>query len=167
MWRFNVFLLVFSVSFAGSLSAQTLNDSLRFVDRMWAMKKKAIVLDYMNLTEAEKSAFWPVYESYATATQLVEMESVYLLACYTQNSGNLSDRELENLSRRILRNDLALAKIRKQYYKRFKQALSTDKATAFMQLDNTFRSMIRMDIQKDSPPMELLEGALLTKASIH
>lgn len=128
------------------------------------MKKKALVLEYMNLTEAEKSAFWPVYESYASATQVIEIESVYLLSLYSHHSGELKERELENISRRMLRNDVALARIRRQFFRRFKQALSAEQATAFMQLDTSFRSMVRMESQKGTLPIELLEGALLTDA---
>jgi hypothetical protein len=148
-------------------SAQQFLDTLRFADRMWAMKKKAVILEYMDMTEAEKAAFWPIYESYYNATQFTEMESIYLLSLYAKNLHTLSGHELDQLSVRILQDDLILAKIRKQYFKKFKKALSVRQATAFMQLDNEFRTMRRMKVQKDSPTMEILEIALQdAKASL-
>ena len=148
------------------VSAQSGMDTLRFADRIWSMKKKAVVLEYMQLTEAEKSAFWPVYDSYNNATQYLELETIYLFASYSKNLGNYSGDKLADLSTRILRNDVTLARIRKQYFKKFKNALSAKQASAFMQLDNEFRTMIRIDTQKNSPSMEILQLALQPKASL-
>lgn len=167
MRRIDLLTVILVAGIALPSFSQTLNDSLKFADQVWAMKKKAIVLAYMDMTEAEKSSFWPVYDQYSNATRYVEIETVYLLSYYAKNFQTLSPNELESLSRKILRNDVMLAKLRRQYFRKFKRALSSEQATAFMQLDNTFRSLIRMDMQKDSPPMELLEGTLLSKASLN
>jgi hypothetical protein len=159
-------LTVCAIVITNETSGQPIMDSLRFEDRLWAMKKKAVILEYMDMTEAEKAAFWPVYESYYNAMQYTEMESIYLLSLYAKGLHTLSGQELDNLSTRILQDDLILAKTRKQYFKKFKKALSVRQATAFMQLDNEFRTMRRINIQKDSPTMEILQVELHAKASL-
>jgi hypothetical protein len=158
--------LLLCLVIGADVSAQRAADTLEFADRMWAMKKKAVVLEYMQLTEAEKAAFWPVYDSYNGATAHLEIECMHLLAMYSKDYHELSPQKLENLSTRILQNDFMLAKLRKQFYKRFKKALSARQATAFMQLDNEFRTMIRVDMQRNSPSMVILQDALATKASL-
>ncbi len=129
--------------------AQSALDSLRLSDRLWSMKKKALILERMQLTEAEKSSFWPVYENYSNASRYLELEYLMLAGKYTRSSQHCSSSELEDISTRMLSNDLKLAKLRKQYYKKFKHALSARKATEFIQIDNMFRSMIRLESQEN------------------
>ena len=131
--------------------AQRVDDSLRYAESVWAMQKKAMILDEMNLTEAEKSSFWPVYESYANAIQYLDMEYIRLLDLAVGEE--LSEKKSASLTEHILTNELSLAKTRKQYFKKFKKALSPVQAGKFMQLDSNFRTMIRLEMQKDAPAL--------------
>lgn len=129
-------------------------DSLRFADRRWELEKRAMVLHYMQLTEAEKSSFWPVFERYQQATQYLEMEYVYLLTRFAKGYNSLSENQYDELLSQLLKNDMFLARIRRQYFKRFKRALSSQQASTFMHLDSTFRTMVRLEVQKDLPVMD-------------
>lgn len=133
--------------------AQSISDSLRCADRIWAMKKKALVVQYFDLTEAEKAAFWPVYDSYYSATQYLEMEYIFLLSSYLKK--NNSGEELGELSKQMLKNDVQMARVRKMYFKKFRKALSPAQASTFMQLDETFRTMLRNEVGQGMAPQEL------------
>ena len=115
-----------------------------------------MILNYFQLTEAEKSAFWPLYNRYNRQIHEYELEYFYLVGRYEKGIENLSPSALIDLSERFIQNDLETARLRKQYYRRFRKALSPIKATEFMQLDQTFRTTIRMELQKDNSPLELL-----------
>lgn len=129
-----------------SLLAQNVDDSLRYAESIWSMEKKAMILEQMNLTEAEKSSFWPVYESYSNAIQYLDMEYIRLL---NYEGEGMTEKKSASLTTNILLNDLLLAKTRKQYFRKFKKALSPAQASRFMQLDNDFRTMIRIQMQKN------------------
>ncbi len=133
-----------------SVLAQREDDSLRYAESIWSMKKKAMVLEQMHMTEAEKSAFWPVYENYSNAIQYLEMEYIRLLN-YSLKQDQLPDKKAAALCEDLLLNDLLLAKTRRQYFRKFKKALSPGQAGKFMQLDNDFRVMLRLQIQQESP----------------
>lgn len=148
---------------AGSLAAQSTLDTLKFADLRWSLQKKAVVLNYMNFTEGEKAAFWPVFDSYNNATRFIELESLMLMKKYADATGEISTQELEDISRRILHNDLLLAKVRKQFYKRFKDAVSSKQATAFFQIDTMFRSMMRLEAQHYFASNQMMELARNTK----
>ncbi len=147
----------------GTSIAQSALDTLRFSDLRWSLRKKAVVLHHMNFTEAEKSSFWPVFESYNNATRYVELESIMILKKYSDASGQFRESELEDMSQRILKNDLLLAKMRKQFYKKFKQAVTAEKATAFFQIDTMFRSMMRLEAQRDFASEQLMDFNLYTR----
>ena len=129
-------------------SQQVVDDSLRYAESIWSMQKKALILEQMDLTEAEKSAFWPVYESYSNAIQYLDMEYIRLLNFASEAA--LSDKKSASLIDHLLTNELLLAKTRKQYYRKFRKAVSAAQAGRFMQLDNSFRTMIRIEMQKDA-----------------
>lgn len=148
----NVFIL-FCMLLSPVIFAQSISDSLRCADRIWAMKKKALVVQYFNLTEAEKAAFWPVYDSYYSATQYMEMEYIFLLSSYLKN--NNDGEKMEELQKQMLKNDVQMARVRKMYFKKFKRALSPAQASTFMQLDNTFRTMLRNEVGQGMTPQEL------------
>lgn len=151
------------VSLCSAAFGQSALDTLRFSDLRWSLRKKAAVLNYMELTEADKSSFWPVFDSYNTATRYLELESIMILKKYSDASGQFSPSELEDMSQRILKNDLQLAKLRKQFYKRFKDAVTPEQATAFFQLDMMFRSMMRLEAQRDFASEEMLDFNVYTR----
>lgn len=139
-----------SVLLCSRVFAQKVDDSLRYAESIWSMQKKAMILEQMDLTEAEKSAFWPVYESYANAIQYLDMEYIRLLN-YTPE--DLTKKKAASLTENMLMNELLLAKTRKQYYRKFSKALTPAQAGKFMQIDNNFRTMLRIQMQKESPTL--------------
>jgi len=130
------------------LPAQKVDDSLRYAESIWSMEKKAMVLERMEMTEAEKSSFWPVYESFSNAVQYLDMDYIRLL---NYDEKGMSEKKSALLTENILMNELLIAKTRKQYFRKFRKALSPAQASRFMQLDNDFRTMIRIRMQKDAP----------------
>lgn len=138
--------LILTLFLYPSLLAQNVDDTLRYAESIWSMEKKAMILEQMNLSEAEKSSFWPVYESYSNAIQYLDMEYIRLLNFEEEG---MTEKKSASLTAHILLTDLLLAKTRKQYFRKFKKALSPAQASRFMQLDNDFRTMIRIQMQKN------------------
>jgi len=134
--------------------AQYLSDSVRFAESIWSMERKKIVLGHMQLTEGEKAGFWPVYDMYCNAIQYLEMEYIQLISEYNREVNNLDDMEIEKLSSRILQNDLLLAKVRKQFHKRFTKAISPSRTMEFLQLDTSIRTLLRTEAQTIGSPAE-------------
>ena len=150
-------LLPFTVFLISSSFAQKVDDSLRYAESIWSMEKKAMILEEMDLTEAEKSSFWPVYESYSNAVQYLDMEYIRLL---TYRDDDLSGKKSALLTETMLTNELLLAKVRKQYFRKFRKALTPVQASRFMQLDNDFRTMLRIQMQKGSPALASTLGRI-------
>jgi Spy/CpxP family protein refolding chaperone len=127
-------------------TAQILTDSVGYSETLWRMEKRKLVLDNMELTEAEKACFWPLYENYTNSIEFVEGQCLEILAEY-ESASVIEHRELEKLSLQLMENDLYLAKHRKQFYKKLSKALSPEHATRFLALDDTLRQMLRLKIK--------------------
>lgn len=156
--------LIISFSIHPTTKAQTVGDSVRYVESVWNMHKKGLVLKFMSLTEAEKSAFWPIYDSYSNAIQYLEMEYIQILSDYAKDFKGLEAHDIERQSATLLKNEFEMARVRKQYYRKFSRALSPLKATEFMQLDNTLRTMLRLEVQKNPDPVIASHLASTSKA---
>jgi hypothetical protein len=141
---FIVALCVLTAASGRAFGQQEENVSLK--DTMLSMKKRKMVLEYLDLTEAEKASFWPLYEEYYKEINPIETETLLLLRLCSGNE--LREKDLEKYSKRLLLNDLVLAKVRRQYYVRFKAGLSGLRASQFMQFDDSFRMMLRYEAQQ-------------------
>jgi hypothetical protein len=155
-----VLLLLTNVLLCGIVCGQAVSDTTRFSESLWSMKKKKMVLEYLDLSEAEKAAFWPLYESYYQTIRYIEMESLEILDTFHRFGTSLDPRDEAKYSKRILMNDFLLAKVRKQYYRKFSRGLSAQRARQFMQFDDMARMVLRLEVKTNA------ENAAVAKASL-
>jgi hypothetical protein len=150
-------ILLFTSSF---LQAQIVTDTTRFSESVWSMKKKKLVMEYLELSEAQKASFWPIYESFNQTIRYIEMETLEILESYHRTGKTMDSAELERLSKRVMLNDYLVAKVRKQYYRKFSKALNPDIATQFMQFDDTMRMVLRFDVKNSSDQSQFAKASL-------
>lgn len=131
---------------APDLKAQILSDATSFSETLWRTEKRKLVLDNMQLTEAEKACFWPLYESYSNAIEFPEGQSLLVISEFNHAKG-MSSNDVEKLTVALMEYDLMLAKARKQFYRRLSKALSIEHAARFMEIDDTLRQMLRMKVK--------------------
>jgi hypothetical protein len=146
-------LLIVAVS--NTVSAQSTFDSIRCEHRISLLKKKALILRQLNLTESQKSSFWPIYESYELATEFVEAEYSFLRWRFSNNFQRLNSHEQYELSAQLVEDEFLIARIRKQYFKKFRKAITAEQLTTFMQLDQQERNLFRERIASVARPMYL------------
>lgn len=151
---FTLAALIGACIIATESAAQMAADSIVYDETMWSMKKRKMVLDHMDLSEAEKASFWPLYESYSRAIQFIETENLEIISACNDIAYPIESSDLEKYSRKMLQNDLLLDKVRIQYYKKFSRALSPTRAAQFMQLDDNLRMMLRMEVQNAAQSTE-------------
>jgi len=116
----------------------------------------------MDLHEYEKAGFWEVYDSYSRAIEYLEIDYLRIITLYRQHSADLSGQKEMALASYHLKNELMLAHVRKQYFKRFQRALSSTKAGEFMQLEHSMRTVFRLNVQTSYPLAEQAANALFS-----
>jgi len=105
------FTLSLNVFICWDMLAQQLKDTLMLAESVWSVKKKEMVLQYMQLSEAQKAAFWPIYNDYSHDILTVELECLRAIRKSVQEKFH----ESTGNSLLLLRNELCIARIRKQY----------------------------------------------------
>lgn len=138
-------------------NAQDYENSVRAKYRLWQEEQRKIILLHMHLSEPELMAFWPVYADYQQDIEGLEIEYLQIMELQSEYAGELKESEKTRLYAALLDNDFMLAKMRKRHYKKLCAALSSSQATEFMRLDYALRTLFRIEIQKNTPILEISE----------
>lgn len=131
--------------------AQNADTEAALLQKYWGKGKKALVKQYMEFSDAESAAFWPVYDAYMEKRQALGNDRIKIIGDYARNYTNLTDDKAAELTQTLLTNDLKLTKLEKKYYKKFKKALSPLRASQFLQMERYLNTAIRSELQEAIP----------------
>ena len=134
--------------------AQTENDYLELARDVLKTEKKAAIAELMQLTEAESTPFWELYNEYQGKLYLVANKRIAIIKDYADNFENLSDEKADELWLAALAYDQDVLKLEKQYYKKFKKIIPAGKAARFFQAENKIETMIDAQLALEIPLIE-------------
>ena len=115
--------------------------------------KKAIVSQYMELTESEAKQFWPVYEDYQKDLQKWNERLLNLLQSYAADYKNnsLTDEKAKKLLDDWITLEQDEVKQRRAYATKVVQVLPGKKAARYLQIENEYRVLLRYDLATTVP----------------
>jgi hypothetical protein len=133
------------------LFAQSIDDEITLIQAEFGMGKKQLVEAYMDLPESVSNGFWAVYQEYEAARQQLSRERIIIINDYLESLDTINEDQANSLAMRTLNNDLALSKLHKTYFKKFKKATSARDAAKFLQVDVYIHNTIRNALQQELP----------------
>ena len=113
--------------------------------------KNDIIANTMEFTEAESTAFWPVYRAYANDQQKTGDKLVQLIKEYAQNYDTLSDAQAKSMTERLISIQEEYLKLKKDYWKKFDKALGAKRAAKFYQVDNRLSLIVNFQLTSAIP----------------
>ncbi len=131
--------------------AQVGRDELQIIQALWGLQKKDLISQQIKLEPAEAARFWPVYDQYMVERQKLGAERVDIISDYAQALKNMTDATADDLATRVLKNDLALAKLHKKYYSRFKKVVSPLRNSEFWQMESYLDTAVKAELQSEIP----------------
>jgi hypothetical protein len=142
--------LVAAPAFAGPAADndfQILRDTIR-------ANKKGLVAASLTLTDAESTAFWPLYDRYEAELKGVNDRLVKIIEDYTKGYRSLTDEQARKLAEDYLAVEEDRAKVRRTYFADFVKVLPGKKAARFYQIENKINAVIRYDLAARIPVVE-------------
>ena len=133
----------------GTLVAQAQEAGL--IRELFNMEKKALVKEFLDLSDAEAAKFWPLYEEFEAARREIADRRISNLKNYAAQYADLTDTQADALVKSSLKNMKASDKLKAKYYKKIKKALSAKKATSWLQLEEYIQTALRMDLLDNIP----------------
>ena len=115
--------------------------------------KKLVVAENLNLTDAEGTAFWPVYEAYQKELQQINQRMVTTIEAYAAayNKGPVANDTAKKLLDEVLAIDDAEAAARKATVAKAMAVLPAMKAARYIQIENKIRAAIRYELAAAIP----------------
>lgn len=131
--------------------AQPTVDEINLIQSAYGMEKRAIVEQYMKLTDAEAAGFWKVYDEYEAQRKEYGKTRVQVLVDYANNYANLTDEKAAELIKASLNNQIAFTKLQQSTFGKMSKVISKKRAAQFIQLENYLETVIRLNIADDIP----------------
>jgi hypothetical protein len=114
-------------------------------------QKKLTVLQNVQFTEQEKSAFWPVYDQYQDALFKVNQRSARLIADFAGAYKTLSDEQAQNIVREYLDIEKERVQLKESFRKKFAKVLPPKKVMRYLQIENKLETIARYKLAKAIP----------------
>jgi hypothetical protein len=144
------FVLVGAPGYAQDKSADMNMQILR--DKLKA-DKKVLVAANMQLTDAETTAFWPIYDAYQNDLKAINQRLGNGILEYADayKAGPISDATAKKFLDEAIAIDDAEAKLRKDYAAKLTAAIPTAKAARYLQIESKIRAVIRYELAANIP----------------
>lgn len=117
-------------------------------------EKVELITEYMNFSDAEAKAFWPVYRKYEREIRKINDARLLLIKEYGEYYFDMSDARARDLAKRSVDLQIKRSYVRKEYFRRFEHALPTKTAVKFMQLDYQISLLVDVQIASELPFIE-------------
>jgi len=134
------------------VTAKPLTDSdIQLLRENIQAKKNDIVTKTMQFTEAESSAFWPVYQQYAREQREIGDKRLALVADYAKNYATIDDTMAHVMVQRLFEIENATQRLREKYLAQFEKALGAKRAAKFYQVDSRLTMMVNIQLASAIP----------------
>ena len=117
--------------------------------------KKQITAATLQLTDAEATRFWPVYDQYSAEVAKVRDTQAMLVADYVNRFGHYDDKAATDFIARWLDLDVKTTTLRAKYVPIVGKALPGVKATTFFQIDRRLSMAVDLKIASELPILQL------------
>lgn len=144
-------LLLLLTLFVTSLSAQSTREEVDYIQSIFGMEKKALVAEVIKPDEAQKAAFWKLYDDYEAARKELGKKRLDLLLAYGDNYEGLTNDEAATVLKQVLALIKQNDKLLETYVKKVSKTISPVTALQFHQIEMYILSEIRVSIAGSLP----------------
>jgi len=115
--------------------------------------KKLVVAENLKLTDAEGTAFWPVYDAYQQGLRQSNERMAKLVLSYAEayNKGPVTDAAAKTLITEAVAINDAEARLHSSYAPKVLAVLPAGKAARYLQMENKIRAAVRYELAAAIP----------------
>jgi hypothetical protein len=151
MKRITGLIALLSVLSAPTVFAEVEDDEAALEIEIMRAEKKLTILRNMNMTEAERQAFWPVYEDYQRELHNINARSAGLIARFAREHSAMTNEAADQLLGDYLDIRESRIQLQESFLPRFKKVLPPIKVARYYQIENTLQAITDYDLAKEVP----------------
>ncbi|MEI8049216.1 MAG: hypothetical protein WCI92_17675 [Bacteroidota bacterium] len=144
-------LFIAAFLFAAVTFAQSNKEEVDLFQAAAGMQKKEAVAAFVHPSDAQKVAFWKLYDEYEAARKINGQKRIQVLEQYAKQYKTMTDAQAEAWMKDVIALQSSTDKLIITYYKKVKKATSPLVATQFYQIENYILSVIRTEILDEVP----------------
>ena len=128
-------------------------DNTELVRQKLRSDKKLLVAENMKLTDAEATAFWPVYDAFQADLGKINDRAVKLIEYYAANHATMTDTAATRMTDEYLASERDRAALLQSYRQKFSAVLPPLKVARYYQIENKIRAVVNWELAKQIPLM--------------
>ncbi len=150
-----IILMITLILFTLITQAQTSDDYIELARDILKTEKKAAIAEGMDLSDAEITPFWELYNEYNSKLSQTQNQRVALIKNFAQNYETMTNEKADEIMKSFFKYQQDLVKLRKSYYSRFKKILPSAKAARYFQLENKIQALVDAELAMQIPLIEI------------
>ena len=141
---------------APAMAQTTATTNMEILRQKIKADKKLVVAENLKLTDAEGTAFWPVYDAYQKDLQQINQRLTAAIMAYAAayNKGPVTNEVAKKLLDEAVAVDDAEAKLKSALVPKVLAALPAMKAARYIQIENKIRAAVRYELAAGIPLVE-------------
>lgn len=136
-----------------AVSAQNYSDLTELLRSDLRTQHQALVMASLELTEAQSSAFMPIYDAYAVELKKFWDKRILLIQDYAKAYPTMNDETASGLMKRMVAMDKEGVVLRDKYAKKVMKVLPTTVAARWMQVERRISQMVELQLANELPLM--------------
>jgi hypothetical protein len=144
-------LLLALLAFVTFAFAQSNKEEIDLFQAAAGMQKKEAVAAFVQPSDAQKDAFWKLYDEYESARKINGQKRIQLLEQYAQQYNSMNDAQAEVWAKDVMKLQKSTDALIVTYYNKIKKATSPIVALQFYQIENYILSVIRAEVLDQVP----------------
>lgn len=146
-----VTLLLFVLSAFVFANAQSNKEEIELMQSAFGMEKKAMVAEFVQVNDAQKDAFWTLYDEYETARKDLAKRRIELLNQYADNYDKMTPEFADTWAKESISLGKKTDALLVSYYNKVKKVTSPVVALQFWQVEGYILTGIRMMVLEGIP----------------
>ncbi len=146
-----IFLFAICAGFALMAKAQTNMDELKYLQSMFGMDKKHFVAERMQISKADSTKFWALYEDYELFRSEISDKRGSNIQSYSDNYSKLTDKQANDIVITSLQVSDEFTKLLKKTYDKMATQVSAVKAGQFVYLEMYCEALGRIKLAEMIP----------------
>ncbi len=147
-----LFFLTFGLLMAIAAGAQSKpQDDLDIIQSIFGKEKKAIVAEFLNLSDQQAASFWPVYDKYESERRELVRTRLNTLFVYVESYPILNNDIANDLAKQVFKNQKNMNCLHQKYFKKMKKSIGAINAFKFIQVEMYIQKAAEMKIMESVP----------------
>ncbi len=144
-------LIVIALAALVSTGLWAQSNELEMFQSMYTIEKKALLMDFLQLSDEEGKAFWPIYEEYEAERTKNANRRIELIQKYAEEYATITGEQADELVKESFAVRAVQEKLHKKYYNKIKKSVGALRAAPFIQFERFVQTALNSQLDDNIP----------------